>query len=117
VDRVVRIRERDVPQVALAYAERLHGRSAGEAREVEGVALEAHDGRIETSDFEPLHAAGDQHQEGAGSGLDDLAMIGDRGDALLRVRRSSMKMPRSWPSGRRSRMCRTRPRSIGVKRP
>ena len=35
--------------------------------------------------LQALDAAVDQHQEGAASRLDDLAVFGERGDALVRV--------------------------------
>ena len=49
VGRIVRIGERDVPQIALAHAECAELRPAGEARQVEGVALELDDGRVGAS--------------------------------------------------------------------
>ena len=65
-------------------------------REIERIALEIHDRRIlllegaflallALDDFQPMHAAGLEHEEGAALVLHDRALLGQEGRALLRI--------------------------------
>src|SRR5215212_2080314 len=94
---IIYIRERYIPEIALAHAEGTKLRSAGKTRQVERVAFEFDNGGIRAAALHALHAAVDQHEECSAAGFDDLAIFGERGRPLVRIASVIDKNPEQLP--------------------
>ena len=85
VERIFRIGEQQLPQIALADRIFHRLRTAGELREIEGVAVERHHLRIALLELVTLHDAGLQNQVGAVVVVQQIAELGQHRDALVRI--------------------------------
>ena len=84
-DRIVLRGRNQLPEIAFANSERDVAAAIGEFRHVEGIAAERHQRRIALSGLETFEIAVFEHQIGAALVLQHRAVVGDDGDALLRI--------------------------------
>src|SRR5439155_7957268 len=75
--RVVGVGQQQLPEVAFADRVVDDLRSAGELRQVEGIAVEDHDARVALLLLMPMYAAVLKHEKAAAFILQDLAFLGD----------------------------------------
>src|SRR5665213_2443702 len=82
IERVLRIRKQQLPQITLADRIFYCALAGGELRQIEGVAIEHHHRRIALVGLTALHGALLQDQESAGIVVDQFAGLRQYGDLL-----------------------------------
>src|SRR5208282_3808107 len=85
IERIVRPRPQQLPEVFFAHRIDDVLRAAGELRQVEWVTLESDDARIALTGFQPLDAAAFEDEKRSLVRLHDLALLGEVGGVLIGI--------------------------------